>query len=117
VIGIKCEPRDAKLLGEFLTRMASATSTDHCNGIFLPKGAAYLLGLQTYAQVLKENNFFLSTVATIPVNLEYSAWFAIINPAQTSETKPISLHAHHLRQPWFLHIKLVARNKCFIVTT
>jgi len=117
VLGIKCEPHDAKLLGGFLMRMASETSTDHCNGIFLPKGAAYLLGPQMYAQVLKENNFFLSTVATIPVNLEYAAWFAIIDPKQTSETEPISLHGHLLRQPWFLRIKSVARNKCFIVTT
>jgi len=117
VIGIKCAPRDDKLLGEFFTRMASVNSTDHRNGIFLPKGAAYLLGPQTYAQVLKENNFFLSTVATIPVNLEYAAWFAILDPEQTSETEPISLHAHLLRQPWFIRIDSVTRNKCFIVTT
>ena len=117
VLGIKCEPRDAKLLGEFLTRMASTTSTNHHNGIFLPKGASYLLGPQMYAQVLKDNNFFLSTVATIPVNLEYAAWFAIIDPAQTSENDPISLHAHLLRQPWFLRIESVSHSKCLIVTT
>jgi len=45
----------------------------------VPQGAAYLLGLQTYEQVLKENNFFLNTVATIPINIEYKAWFAVIN--------------------------------------
>jgi len=28
----------------------------------------YLLGLQIYAQVLQGNNFFLTTVVTIPVN-------------------------------------------------
>jgi len=57
VLGVKCAPKDAKLLGEFLTRMASATSNDQCDGIYLPKGVAYLLGLQTYTQVLQENIF------------------------------------------------------------
>ncbi len=117
VIGVKCAPRDDKLLGEFFTRMATTTSNDQRNGIFIPKGAAYLLGPQTYEQVLKDNNFFLTTVATIPVNLEYAAWFAILDPNQTSETEPLSLHAHLLRQPWFLRIDSVTRNKCIIVTT
>jgi len=96
VIGIKCEPRDAKLLGEFLTRMASETNNDDRDGIFIPKGAAYLLGPKMFEQVLKDNNFFLSNVATIPVNLEYEAWFAIIDPDNNSATDPISLHEHLL---------------------
>jgi len=33
VLGIKCAPKDAKLLGEFLTCMASATSNDQHDGI------------------------------------------------------------------------------------
>jgi len=53
----------------------------------------------------------------IPVNLEYSTWFPIIYPTNNSETKLISLHDHLLHKPWFLCIKLVARNKCLIVTT
>jgi len=73
VIGVKCEPRDAKLLNEFFMRLASETSQDQRDGTFLPKGSSYLLGPATYAQVLKDNNFFLSNVATIPVNLEYGA--------------------------------------------
>jgi len=73
VLGVKCEPRDAKLLGKFFTQLASETSTDHCDGIFIPKEAAYLLRPSTYAQVLQDNNFFLSIVVTIPVNPEYNA--------------------------------------------
>jgi len=117
VLGIKCEPRDAKLLGEFFTRLASETTNDHRNGIFLPKGAAYLLGTATYEQILQDNNFFLTKVATIPVNLEYDAWFVPIDPHTTSETDPISLYDTLLCQPWFLQVELVTRNKCFIVTT
>jgi len=75
VLGVKCAPKDAKLIGEFLTRMASATSTEQRDGVYLPKGAAYLLGLQTYAQALQENNSFLNIVVTILVNLVYNAWF------------------------------------------
>jgi len=71
VIGVKGKPKDAKLLGEFFARMASEISNDARDGVFLLKGAVHLLGVETYAQVLQDNNFFLDTVATIPVNLEY----------------------------------------------
>ncbi len=57
VIGVKGAPKDAKLLGEFFTRMAAENSHDHRNGMFLQKGAVHLLGIATYEQVLKENNF------------------------------------------------------------
>jgi len=117
VLGVKCAPQDAKLLGEFFTRMASTTSNEQRDGVFVPKGAAYLLGPQTYEQVLKENNFFLTTVATIPINMEYDAWFAIIDPNAQSETEPLSLHDYLIRQPWFLRIESVARKKCLLVTT
>jgi len=117
VIGVKCALPDAKLLTEFFTRMAAATNNDNRDGVFLPKGAVHLLGPNTYEQVLKDNNFFLTTVATVPINLEYAAWFAIIDATNTSETDPVSLHDHLLRKPWFLRIESVARNKCLIVTT
>ncbi len=116
VLGVKCAHRDAKLLNEFLTRMAT-TGHHQRDGVFVPKGAVHLLGPQTYEQVLKDHNFFLTTVATIPINLEYCAWFAIINPNNTSETEPMSLYEHLIRKPWFLRIEEVARRKCLIVTT
>jgi len=97
--------------------MVAATNNDQCNGIFLPKGAAYLLGPETYAQVLQENNFFLTTVAMRPVNLAYAVWFAVIDPNHASEEEPISLHNHLLQKPWFLRIELVMPNKCLIITT
>jgi len=103
VLGVKTAPRDAKLLTEFFIRLASVTN-DQRDGIFIPKGTSYLLGQPTYVQMLQENNFFLTNVATIPVNLEYQAWFAIIDPNQTSETEPISIHDHLLRKSWFLQL-------------
>ncbi len=117
VLGVKCAARDAKLLSEFFTRMAATTNNNHRDGVFLPKGAVHLIGPSTYEQVLKENNFFLTTIATIPINLEYNAWFAVIDPAATSENDPVSLHDHLLRKPWFLRIESVDRHKCFIVIT
>jgi len=117
VIGIKGTPKDAKLLGEFFTRFAAETNNDHRDGVFLPKGAANLLGPTTYERVLKEHNFFLMQVAMIPVNLEYNAWFAVIDPTAASDDAPISLNNHLLRQPWFLRIESAACNKCLIVTT
>jgi len=82
----------------------------------VPKGAAYLLGPQTYEHILKENNFFLTTVATIPINMEYEAWFAVIDPNHQSDTELLSLYDHLICQTWFLHIKAVAKNKCLLVT-
>jgi len=61
VIGVKAAPKDVKLLGEFFTRLAAETTSNHRDGTFLPKGAVNLLGPQMYAQVLKTNNF-LSTM-------------------------------------------------------
>jgi len=116
VIGVKGRPQDAKLLEEFFARLASETSNAR-DGVFVPKGAVHLLGVDTYAQVLNDNNFFLDTVATIPVNLEYAAWFAVIDPHQTDDNEMISIHDHLIRQPWFLRIESVTRTKCFIVTT
>jgi len=57
VLGVKCAPQDSKLIDKFFTQMASDTSHDQCNGVFLPKGAVHLLGLQTYKQVLKDTIF------------------------------------------------------------
>jgi len=116
VVGIKSAPKDAKLLGKFFTRLAAETSDDQRDGVFLPKGAMNLIGPTTYAQVLTTNNHFLNQVATIPVNLELNAWHAIIDPTDTSENHPISLHDHLLRQPWFLRLESVTRNKCLLVT-
>jgi len=48
----------------------------------------------TYKQILKENNFFLMMVATIPINMEYEAWFAIIDPHNQSDMEPLSLYDH-----------------------
>jgi len=116
-IGVKGSPKDAKLLGKFFTQMAADTSTDPRNGVFLPKGAVHLIGPSTFEQVLKENNFFLTTVATVPVNLQYEAWFAVIDANQMSDTEPISIHDHLLRQPWFIQLESVTRNKTLLVTT
>jgi len=116
VLGVKCAPRDAKLLNEFFTRMAS-TNHDQRDGVFVPKGAVHLLGPSIYEQVLKDHNFFLTTVATIPINLEYRAWFAVIDPIATTETDPISLHEHLTRKSWFLRLEEVDRRKCLLITT
>jgi len=97
-IGIKSKPKDAKLLMEFFTQYAAATSNDIRDGAFLPKGAVNLLGPVTYAQVLKDNNLFLTHMVTIPVNLEYNAWFAIIDPTV------------HLRMSPFLSMIILCDN-------
>jgi len=117
VIGIKGAPKDVKLLGEFFTRLASEVTNDTRDGVFLPSGAVHLLGPATYAQVLQANNLFLNNVATVPVNLEYAAWFAVIDANNHSDDAPVSLHDHLLRKTWFLRLESVSRNKCLIVTT
>jgi len=115
VIGVKGAPKDAQLLGEFFMRLASETSNDPRNGVFLPKGAATMLGAPTYEQVLKDNNVFLHTLATIPVNLEHAAWFAIIDPNQQSESEPVTLYDHLIRQPWFFRLEPAGRKKCILI--
>jgi len=70
-----------------------------------------------YEQMLKENNFFLTQVATVPVNLEYDAWFAVIDQHAATNNEPVSLYKHLIWQPWFQRIESVGQNKCLIVTT
>jgi len=89
VLRVKCAPHDAQLLSKFFTHMASTTSNDQRDGVILPKGVVHLLGTQTYKQVLKDNNFFLTTVATIPINLEYRAWYAIIHQTRPPTMSPL----------------------------
>ncbi len=96
VIGVKGSPKDTKLLSKVFIRLASDTSTDQQDGVYLPKGTVHLLGMATFKQVLKENNFFLNTVVTIPVNMEFDAWFAVIDPNNMSDMTLISLHDHLL---------------------
>jgi len=57
VLGLKAAPQDAKLLAEFFTRLASSTNHDQRDGVFIPKGAGYLLGPTTYKQIMRDNNF------------------------------------------------------------
>jgi len=61
--------------------------------------------------------FFLSNVATIPVNLQYNAWFVPIDPTNNSETDLISLYDNLLCPAWFLQVESVTCSKCFVVTT
>jgi len=97
--------------------MAADSSNDHQNGVFIPKGAVNLIGQSTFEQALKNNNFFLTTVATVPLNLAFKVWFSVIDPNQTSEEEPISLHDHLLRQSWFIWLEPITHNKTIIVTT
>jgi len=78
VIRVKESLQDAKLLGKFFTRLAAETSNDPRDGIYLPKGAVHLLGPATFKQVLKENNFFLTTIATIPVNSQHGLQLSML---------------------------------------
>jgi len=116
VIGVKGAPKDAKLLVEFFTRLASETDHDPRDGVFIMKGAAQMLGPSVYEQILKDNNFFLNNLATIPINLEYAAWFVPIEATQQSETEPVSLYDHLYRQPWFLRVESTGGKKCSIIT-
>jgi len=106
-----------KIIGQVLYKNGSWNKhgpTRQC--IFTKKSGApsWPINLE---QVLKSNNLFLTTVAMVPVNLEYAAWFVVINANQTSDMEPISLYDHLLCQPWFLWLEAATRNKMLIVTT
>jgi len=40
----------------------------------------------------------------------------VINPNQSTDTKPISLYDHLVCKPWFLRIELVTKDKCLLIT-
>jgi len=67
VIGIKCKSGKAALLREFLLR---ATPTLETNGLrkFIPAGLANVIRSNTMKTLIQNNNQYLASIATIPVN-------------------------------------------------
>jgi len=65
---------------------------------------------------IEREYFFLTTIVTIPINMEYDTWFAVIDLHHQSDSEPLSLYDHLTRQSWFLRIKVVTKSKCLLVT-
>jgi len=67
VIGIKCKSSKAALLRELLLR---ATPNLETNGLgkFIPAGLANVIGSDTMKTLIQNNNQYLASVATIPIN-------------------------------------------------
>jgi len=116
VISVKGVPKDTKLLGKFFTRMATKTSTNQRWSVSTKRHSQSHRPIHIQTS-FEEQQFSLTTVATVPVNLKYDAWFVVIDANQMSETEPVSLHDHLLHQSWFIHLESVTHNKTIIVTT
>jgi len=66
-IGIKSAAPQAHLLREFFSQLASPAHYEKQLGVFVPTGAAHLLGVENYKKLICENNQFIHSVVTIPV--------------------------------------------------
>jgi len=67
VIGIKCQSGRAALLREFLLKSGdNIEKTGH--GKFIPAGLANVIGIKPMKTIIRQNNQFLKTITSIPIN-------------------------------------------------
>jgi len=67
VLGIKSTIKQARLLKEFFSQLASPTYYEKQIGVFVPTGAVHLLGAANYVKLIRDNNAFIHSVMSIPL--------------------------------------------------
>jgi len=118
-IGIKTNVMHGNLLHELLLRMAT-NKTDNPLLKYVPVGMANIIGPEPYKQLIRSNNAYLSSIATIPVE------------GITDETLELDITVHYPNKPaanktikeiildneWCINIELTeTEGKIFILTT
>ncbi len=119
VIGIKCALPQAKLLREFFSQLGSPASCETLIGLFVPTGAANLLGASTYETLIRENNAFLDSVKTIPMgDFQHETLDITFSTDTSTDIEQTTLQELIEEQPWCLSVdKATTKNKVIITTT
>jgi len=119
VLGIKCAVSQAKLLKEFFSQLGSPVSYEKFIGVFVPTGAANLLGAPTYEKLICKNNLFIDKVTTIPMGDFQHATLDIPFSLDTStDIDQTTLQELIEDQSWCLSVdKTTTNNKVMITTT
>jgi len=67
VIGIMSAAPQAHLVCKFFLQLTSPAHYEKQISVFIPTGAAHLLGVDNYKKIICDNNQFINSVITIPV--------------------------------------------------
>jgi len=119
VIRVKCAFPKAKLLKEFFSQLGSPTCYEKLIGMFVPTGAANLLGAVTYKKIIHENYLFLDNITTIPMgDFQHKTLNIPFSMAEPTDIEQIMLQELIEEQDWCLNVdKTTTKNKVIITTT
>jgi len=119
VFGIKCATHHARLLKEFFTQFSNPMEMDARFGVFLPTGAAHLIGVEAYKKLLCDNNEYQQSVTTVPLgDFPHETLHLPFPCEQNTDIDLTNLYEIILEQLWCLSVeKTTTPNKILIVTT
>jgi len=119
VIGVKCAFPQAKLLKEFFSQLGSLTCCEKLIGMFVPTGAANLLGAATYEKIIRDNNLYLDNITTIPMgDFQHETLDIPFSMDTSTDIKQVTLQELIEDQEWCLNVdKTTTKNKVIITTT
>jgi len=103
VIGIKCQAGKAALLCEFLIQ-TSTKIEQQGQGKFIPAGLANVIGTETMTTIIRNNNQYLKSITTIPINgipaFALQAEITINDGKPEKERVPIKVNDYILSAEW-----------------
>ncbi len=106
IIGIKCAMDKSHILKEFFSQLESPVSYEKLIGVFVPMGAAQVLGTQNYSKIICNNNAFIQSITTIPISDMLHAILDIpFSMDSTTDINTTNLYDMISDQPWCLNIK------------
>jgi len=120
-IGITCATHHAKLLGELTTRLFKAPPRYLSQFKFIPSGIHTIVGEDTYRNMITDNNKFLTSGASIPVEGIDEATLdttMTLTLGKSKNKEDITLRELFLRTSWCSQVeKTETPRKIIVVTT
>jgi len=117
-IGIKSAAPQARLVREFFSQLASPVHYEKQIGVFVPTGAAHLLGVDHYKKIICDNNQFIDSVVTIPVgDFQHATLDFPFSTDTMTDIKKTTLQELISDLDWCLGIDKAANDTKVIITT
>jgi len=106
-IGLQCKTENINLIRELFTRLFNNPPPDIAYLQYTPSGLQSIIGDSNYRQMLLENNKYLDSISTIPIeDIDDDTLDLTITPpnAKTKEDQ-ISIRNIFLSNPWCLQVE------------
>jgi len=120
VLGIKCQAGKAALIREFLIQTSSQIEKQGL-GKFIPAGLANVIGTETMTTIIRNNNQYLKSLTTIPINgipnLTLQTEIIIDDDLPEAEKVPIKVQDYLLSAEWCHGIEPTDRTGRYLLIT